>query len=52
MVINRKTGKYFSMATRKRFSEDPPAEGSTAVIVTHIRTREGICTDGTPSPSF
>jgi hypothetical protein len=54
VVINRKTGKYFSMATRKHFSEDPPAEGSTAepVIVTHIRTRQGICTDGTPSPSF
>lgn len=54
VVINRKNGKYFSIATRKRFSDNPPAEGSPPepIVVTNVRTRQGTCTDGTPSPSF
>ena len=53
IVINRTNGKYFSISTRKSFSTDPPPEGSTEpAIITNIRTRQGVCTDGTPSPSF
>lgn len=53
IVINRTNGKYFSISTRKSFSTDPPPEGSTEPeIITNIRTRQGVCTDGSPSPSF
>jgi len=53
IVINRTNGKYFSISTRKSFSTDPLPEGSTEpAIITNIRTRQGVCTDGTPSPSF
>lgn len=53
VVINRTNGKYFSISTRKSFSTDAPPEGSTEpVIITNVRTRQGVCTDGTPSPSF
>lgn len=53
VVINRTNGKYFSISTRKSFSTDPPPEGSTEpTIITNVRTRQGVCTDGTPSPSF
>lgn len=53
VVINRTNGKYFSISTRKSFSTDPPPEGATEpVIITNIRTRQGVCTDGSPSPSF
>jgi hypothetical protein len=53
VVINRSNGRYFSMATRKQFSAEPPPEGSTEpVIVTNVRTRQGVCTNGTPSASF
>ncbi len=53
VVINRTNGKYFSISTRKSFSTDPPAEGATEpTIITNVRTRQGLCTDGTPSPSF
>lgn len=53
VVINRSTGKYFSIATRKQISTEPPPEGSTEpVVTTNVRTRQGTCTDGTPSASF
>lgn len=53
VVINRSNGRYFSIATRKQVSNETPPEGSTEpVIVTNVRTRQGVCTDGTPSPSF
>ncbi len=53
VVINRTNGKYFSISTRKSFSTDPLPEGTTEpAIITNIRTRQGVCTDGTPSPSF
>lgn len=53
VVINRSNGRYFSIATRKQFSTEPPPEGSTEpVVITNVRTRQGVCTDGTPSPSF
>ena len=53
VVINRSNGKYFSISTRKSFSTDALPEGSTEpAIITNIRTRQGVCTDGTPSPSF
>ena len=53
VVINRSNGRSFSIATRKQVSNETPPEGSTEpVIVTNVRTRQGACTDGTPSPSF
>lgn len=53
VVINRANGKYFSISTRKYFSSDPLPEGATEPpMITHVRTRQGVCTDGTPSPSF
>ncbi len=53
VAINRTNGRYFSISTRKSFSTDPLPEGSTEpAIITNIRTRQGVCTDGTPSPSF
>lgn len=53
VVINRRNGRYFSIATRKQFSTEPPPEGSTEpIVITNVRTRQGVCTDGTPSPSF
>ena len=53
VVINRTNGKYFSISTRKSFSTDPLPEGVTEPpMITNVRTRQGVCTDGTPSPSF
>ena len=53
VVINRSNGRYFSMATRKQFSAEPPTEGNAEpVLTTNVRTRQGVCTDGTPSASF
>jgi hypothetical protein len=53
VVINRSNGRYFSIATRKQLSAEPPPEGSTEpVVITNVRTRQGVCTDGTSSPSF
>ena len=46
--IDRKTGRYFAMATRKRVTSDLSEDGSQAfeVVVTTIRTRQGRCSDG------
>jgi len=53
VVINRTNGKYFSISTRKYFSTDPLPEGVTEPpMITNVRTRQGVCTAGTPSPSF
>ena len=53
VVINRTNGKYFSISTRKYFSTDPLPEGATEpLMITNVRTRQGVCTAGTPSPSF
>lgn len=53
VVINRSNGKYFSISTRKSFSTDALPEGVTEPpMITNVRTRQGVCTDGTPSPSF
>ncbi len=79
VVIDRKAGKYFSIATRKRnpppasdnasAASSPAASAASAaadgrsdvaadskavdpVQITNIRTRQGVCTDGTPSASF
>lgn len=53
VVINRTNGKYFSISTRKYFSTDPLPEGATEPpMITNVRTRQGVCTAGTPSPSF
>jgi hypothetical protein len=52
VVINRTNGRYFSISTRKFFSTDPLPEGVTEpLMITNVRTRQGVCTDGTPSPS-
>lgn len=53
VVINRTNGKYFSISTRKYLSTDPLPEGTTEPpMITNVRTRQGVCTAGTPSPSF
>lgn len=53
VVINRTNGKYFSISTRKYFSTDPLPEGATEPpMITNVRTRQGMCTAGAPSPSF
>ncbi|MDO9314887.1 MAG: hypothetical protein Q7T97_10125 [Burkholderiaceae bacterium] len=53
VVINRSNGRYFSIATRKQFSAElPPEGGNEPIVTTNVRTRQGVCTDGTPSPSF
>ena len=53
VVINRVNGKYFSISTRKFFSTDPLPEGATEPpMITHVRTRQGVCTDDKQSSSF
>lgn len=53
VVINRANGKYFSISTRKYFSSDPLPEGATEPpMITHVRTRQGVCADDKQSSSF